>query len=226
MISPETATVWLLHDKMRCTVCVIPVSSTFTSRGLELKSPFEGKIEAKLKFSQFLDEVTSNVLEPNCLRAFGRPVSPSSSSTTNPNQPEGTIQVVTQWSPRLTNPMAQNKPQEERTPPELTQKTYLETDIDTVRTNDEQQRDQETRADTRPRLEVDEKSVIPPPPQFCQGFDVRSSFTESYRDFSRQPYSSASLPRGVTMVSDEEMNNTDAIRVNPGRALSVAAGQA
>lgn len=178
------------------------------AKSVKLQWLLEEKIEAKVKFSQFLDEVASNVLDLNSLQAFGTPASPSSSTTTNPDQPEEKIQVVTQWSPRLARSMAQQQgslleqPQEEQSPPDLTQKTYLETDIDTVRNNDEQQ-DLELKADTAPQLETDETNLIPPPPQFCQGFEMKTPLPEFYSDFPRYPYRSASLPRGINMVSDE-----------------------
>ena len=171
----------------------------------------EEKIEAKLKFSAFLNEVTSNVFDHSSLQAFGRPFSPSSSTnTTSTDQPEEKIQVVTQWHPGPPRSMAQRqgglpeqkKPQEQLTPPDLTQKCYLETDIDAVRGDDAQQ-DLEIIAETRPQLEIDGKNVIPPPPQFCQGFEMTSLFPEFYCNFPRHPYRSASLPRGINMVSDE-----------------------
>ncbi|GLD49580.1 brain-enriched guanylate kinase-associated protein isoform X1, partial [Lates japonicus] len=186
------------------------------AKSVKLQWLLEEKIEAKVKFSQFLDEVASNVLDLNSLQAFGRPVSPSSSTTTNLDQPEEKIQVVTQWSPRLARSMAQQQgslleqTQEEQSPPDLTQKTYLETDIDTVRNNDEQQ-DLEIKADTVLQLETDETNLIPPPPQFCQGFEMKSPLPEFYSDFPRYPYRSASLPRGINMVPDEDMNNIDTI---------------
>lgn len=181
-----------------------------SAKSVKLQLLLEEKVEAKLKFSQFLDEVASNVLDPNSLQAFGKPVSPSSSSTTTLVQPEDKIQEVTQWSPRLPRSMAQQqgsllkqkKTQEELTPPLApAQKTYLETDIDAVRRDDELH-DLE-KVETPPQLEIDEKNVIPPPPQFCQGFEMKSPFPEFHRDFPRYPYRSASLPRGINMVSDE-----------------------
>ncbi|KAF0023750.1 hypothetical protein F2P81_024380 [Scophthalmus maximus] len=182
----------------------------------KLQCPLQEKIEAKLKFSQFLDEVTSNVLDRNRLRAFGRPVSPRSSTATRADLPEEKVHVVTEGSPGLAGSMAQQqaslleqkKPREEQIPPDLTQTTYLETDIDTARANDEQQ-DPEVKADPPPQLDTDGENVIPPPPQFCQGFEMRRPFPESY--FPRYPCRSASMPRGINMVPDEEMNNIDAI---------------
>lgn len=164
------------------------------------------KIEAKLKFSQFLDEVTSNVLDPNSLQAFGKPASPSGFINTNANQPQAEIHVV---SPRLPcsmaqqqGPLAEQKTPEERTSPDLVEKKYLETDIDTVRKGDELH-DLEIKADTPEQ--IDEKYVIPPPPEFSQGFKMKSHFPEFHYDFPRYPYRSISLPRGINMVSDESL---------------------
>ncbi|XP_052386255.1 uncharacterized protein LOC127933354 [Carassius gibelio] len=49
-------------------------SSQGTSGASTASSNLEQKIEEKLKFSQFLDEVTCRVLEPECLQAFGVPI--------------------------------------------------------------------------------------------------------------------------------------------------------
>ncbi|KAG7239716.1 hypothetical protein INR49_028652 [Caranx melampygus] len=201
-----------------------------SARSVKLQLLLEEKIETKLKFSQFLDEVTSNVIDPNSLQAFGRPVSPSSSSTTNPDLTQEQIQVVSQRSPRLPCSMAQQqgsllkpkKPQEEQNPHDLTQKTYLETDIDAVRAHNEQQH-QEIKADATPQLDLDGKNVIPPPPQFCQGFEMKSPCPEFYHDFPRYPYRSASLPRGINMVWKFAFRFTG--WVNTGRTLSNSAGQ-
>lgn len=166
----------------------------------KLQCLLEEKIEAKVKFSQFLDEVTSNVLDQNSLQAFGKPVSPTSNFTTTPSQPEDQIQVATQRSPRLLRSMAQEqkKTREEQTALDPARKTYLETDIDAARRDDEHQ---EIKAE--PQLETDKETVIPPPPEFCEGFEMKSPFPEFDGDFPRYPYRSASLPRGVNMVSDE-----------------------
>ena len=173
-------------------------SHTSTER-VKLPRLLEERIKAKLKFSQFLDEVTSNVLDPNSLEAFGKPV--SLSGFTIKNQ----IQVVNP----LPCSMAQQQdalpaPQtpEEETYHEIPQKTYLETDIDCIWMDFEPQ-DLEVKAETQAQLEIDEKGLIPPPPQFCQGFKMKSPFPECCRDFPRYPYRSASVPRGINMVSDE-----------------------
>lgn len=186
-------------------------AATYTgAKSAKLQLLLDERVEAKLKFSHFLDEVTSNVLDPNCLQAFGRPVSPSSTTSTNQEQPEENIQLVTQCSPGRSRSVAhqvgalpkQKKFQEERTLPVLTQKTYLETDIDTVR-RDDKTHDLDTKTDTRSQLETGETHVIPPPPQFCEGLKMTSLFPEFHSDFSRYPYRSVSLPRGINMVSGE-----------------------
>ncbi|KAK9960317.1 hypothetical protein ABG768_010387 [Culter alburnus] len=45
-----------------------------SSAASTVSTDLEQKIEEKLKFSQFLDEVTCRVLNPECLQAFGAPV--------------------------------------------------------------------------------------------------------------------------------------------------------
>lgn len=188
-------------------------TQTHTSnKSVKLQWLLEEKVKAKLKFSKFLDEVTSNVLHPDSLQAFGKPVCPSSFITTTPTQPEDKTQEVTQWSPGLLCSMAQQQgflleqktTKEERTPLDPAQKTYLETDIDTVR-RDDKPYDLVIKVETPPQLEIDEKHVIPPPPQFSQGFEMRSPFPEFHCHFPRYPYKSVSLPRGINMVSDESL---------------------
>lgn len=81
----------------------------------------------------------------------------------------------------------------------LMQKTFLETDLDKV-SGDNELQDLEIKA---LQLELEAKDLIPPPPQFRQGFELRSPFPEIQLDFPRHPYRSSSLPRGINMVSDE-----------------------
>ncbi|KAI4802223.1 hypothetical protein KUCAC02_020075 [Chaenocephalus aceratus] len=95
----------------------------------------------------------------------------------------------------------QKKTQEDQTLLNLAQKSYLETDIDNVRRNDQSQE-----VETTPQQEIFERNVMPPPPQFCEGFELKCPFPEFHRDFPRYPCRSASLPRGTNMVPDEEMN--------------------
>lgn len=151
-------------------------------------------------------------LTQTLLQAFGKPISLPSFITTTPTQPEDKIQEVAQWSPRLLYSMAQQRGslvkqkmnKEEQTPLDPTQKTYLETDIDTVRREDRPQ-DLEIKAETPPQLEIDDKHVIPPPPQFCQGFEMACPLPEFTCHFARCPHKSVSLPRGINMVSDESL---------------------
>lgn len=182
--------------------------SLASTKSVKLQCLLEEKIEAKVKFSQFLNEVTSNVFDQNSLQAFGKPVFPS--STTILTQPENQIQEVTEWSSWLTRSMAQQqgsflekKTQEERPPADLTQKTYLETDIDTVRREDEPECLVIKLETPSLPLEIDDTNVIPPPPQFSQGFEMKTSSLEFQYDFPRYPCRSVSLPRGINMVSDE-----------------------
>lgn len=184
-----------------------------SAKSAKLRWPLEETIEAKLKFSQFLDEVVSNVLDPSCLQAFGKPPpfwETACFTATTPGQPEDEIQEARRWTLRLPCSMAQQQgslleqknTQGEPTPLDPAQKTYLETDIDTVRRDDEP-RDQEIKGASPPQPEIEEETVIPPPPQFSQGFEMKSPVPESHCDFPRYPYRSASLPRGINMVSDE-----------------------
>lgn len=188
-------------------------AQTHTSNNnVKLQWLLEEKVNAKLQFSKFLDEVTSSVLDPNSLQAFGKPISPSSFSTTTPTQPEDKTQEVREWSPRLLCSMAQQHGsvieqktvKEEQLPFGPAQKIYLETDIDTVR-QDDAPHDLEVEAVILPQLEIDEEQVIPPPPQFSQGFEMRSPFPEFHFHLPRYPHKSVSLPRGINMVSDDSL---------------------
>lgn len=160
-----------------------------------VKELLEERFKAKLKFSQFLDEVASNVLDPNCLQAFGKPQSPPGEFITNSDQPEEEEEEeVESW--RLHDSMAlqQNHLSELEVPkaksaPDWPQRKYLETDIDAVCGDDG-------------LLEIDETSVIPPPLQFSQGFKMTIPSPDCRCDFPRPPFRSASLPRGINVVSD------------------------
>ncbi|XP_057679349.1 brain-enriched guanylate kinase-associated protein isoform X1 [Corythoichthys intestinalis] len=179
------------------------------------KCLLEGKTENKVKFSQFLDEVTSNVLNPNSLQAFGKPshFSSSTTSTARPHQDKDKVVTQKSW---LSCSMAQQQEfllehdtQEEQTSTDLPPKTYLETDIDIVRRDDPAQ-DAEIRPDSPPPLLMDEQNLIPPPPNFCQGFEMKR-FLEFNHNSHRYPFRSVSLPRGINMVCDDGMNHIDTI---------------
>lgn len=164
------------------------------------------RIKAKRKFSQFLDEVTSNVLNRNSLQAFGKLVPPSGVIPTFPNLPEDRKQVVSPRLPRSMaqeqNPLAEQKTSEDETSLDSSQKMYLETDIDSVR-RDNGPQNLEMKAESPPLLVIDDKTLFPPPPEFCQGYKMKIPVLELRHDFPRCPYRSVSLPRGINMVSDE-----------------------
>ncbi|KAL4613115.1 brain-enriched guanylate kinase-associated protein isoform X1 [Arapaima gigas] len=111
----------------------------------------EQKIEAKLKFSQFLDEVTCRVLDPNSLQAFGaiqRRELPSKCSSTLNSTANGEpwrrnmVHSIYQWnkclpSCKVLDASEATKAQEEPNVQNTTNKAYLETDIDSVRREDQ-----------------------------------------------------------------------------------------
>ncbi|XP_077367297.1 brain-enriched guanylate kinase-associated protein isoform X1 [Festucalex cinctus] len=98
--------------------------------------------------------------------------------------------------------------QEDQSPTDLPPKIYLETDIDIVR-RDDQAEDAEIKPDIRPSLLIEE-NVIPPPPNFCQGFEMKR-FLEFNHNFPGYPSRSISLPRGINMVCDDSPNHIDTI---------------
>lgn len=159
------------------------------------------KVQAKRSFSKFLDEVTSNVFDPNSLQALRKLASPSTMT-----EEEG-LGEVTRHIPRPPCSMAQKQgsaPGQETTSGREKQPrgTYLETDIDAIGGDDRQCTQERKEGTPPPRQEVvDEDLVIPPPPQFCQGFEMKTLFPEFYCRLSRHPYRSVSLPRGINMVS-------------------------
>ncbi|KAK2856062.1 hypothetical protein Q5P01_004797 [Channa striata] len=184
------------HDGFQAWLCEGRSSSQShtSAESVRLQLLQEERTQAKLKFSQFLDEVTSNVLHPNCLRAFGRPAAASSSTSISPDNPEGGIQVVSQRSPRLSHSVVQH--QDEQTLPDLTNELDRETDTDTVKRNDEKH-NLDIKADTTPppQRDIDDKAA----PRLCEGFEMTSPFAEFDCDLSRNPNRSASLPKGINM---------------------------
>lgn len=160
------------------------------------------KVQAKRSFSQFLDEVTSNVFDPNSLQALRKLASPSTTT-----KEEGLGEVTRRTSQPLCS-MAQKQgstPGQETTTSareKQPQGTYLETDIDAIGV-DERRFTQERKEGTSPPWQevFDEVLVIPPPPQFCQGFEMKTLFPKLHCRLPRHPYRSVSLPRGINMVS-------------------------
>lgn len=180
-----------------------------SSSGAKAQWLLEEKLDARLRFSQFLDEVTSNVFDTNSLQALGKEVSQCRFIPGDTKRPGKKVGELREWCPGLLCSMAlqpASLPELEMTkegqshllPP---QKTYLETDIDTVRT-DAGLPDLDGKAEAPRQQETDGRHIIPPPPQFCQGFQMKSPFPEFHCHFPRYPYKSVSLPRGINMVSN------------------------
>lgn len=198
------------------------------SSGVQLQWLLEEKVEAKLRFSKFLDEVTSNVFDTNSLQAFRKPASRCRFVAEGTNRPGEKAEELTERSPGVLTSMAmqeaslpeQKMPKEEPTFLQPQQKTYLETDIDTVRT-DGTPPDPDVRAESILQQETDAGHIIPPPPQFCQGFQMKSPFPDYHCHFPRYPFKSVSLPRGINMVSNETLPS---VYSKPGLGTYVPAG--
>lgn len=185
---------------------------TRSSSGAKAQWLLEEKLDTRLRFSKFLDEVTSNVFDTNSLQALGKAVSQYRFIPGGIKRPGKKVGELTEWSPRLLCSMALQPTslpelemtKEEQTHPLPPQKTYLETDIDTVRT-DARLPNLDGKAEAPRQEETDERHIIPPPQQFCQGFQMKSPFPEFHCHFPRYPYKSVSLPRGINMVSNESL---------------------
>lgn len=183
-----------------------------SSSGVKPQRLLEEKVAAKLRFSKFLDEVTSNVFDTNSLQAFGNVVSQCRFIPGGTDCPEEKVGELTERSPGLLCSMALQPaclPELEMTKEEQTlllppRKTYLETDIDTVRT-DGRLTDPDVEAEAPRQQGNDGSHIIPPPPQFSQGFQMKSPFPEFHCHFPRYPYKSVSLPRGINMVSNKSL---------------------
>lgn len=134
-------------------------SSQGTSATSTASSDLEQKIEEKLKFSQFLDEVTCRVLDPECLQAFGAPVRQKEPPVTCPQTStpvsspwfgssrdsgcDSRDSNVYKWAKCMPSckildaSETLRRTQEEPPFMETLGRTYLETDIDRVRREDE-----------------------------------------------------------------------------------------
>lgn len=172
------------------------------SGGAPPQRALEEKVQAKLRFSKFLDEVTSNVLDTNSLQAFGKPESRRRFVAEGTNRvaelAESGPGVLSSTAMQEASLPEQEMPKEERSVLQPRRKSYLETDIDTVRTDGKLHKP-DVRAETHGT------HIIPPPPQFCQGFQTKSPFPEFHCHVPRYPYKSVSLPRGINMVSKETL---------------------
>lgn len=222
----------------------------------------EQKIEAKLKFSQFLDEVTCRVLDPGSLQAFGAvrqrepaPL-PVVTSTTpcqwfNPpvepvirDQRRGgtcgnATRSVYQWSKCLPSckilesSESLRRISDEGSLAEQVGKTYLETDIDSVRCEDElglssshrevktltharererehpRERERERDRDRERQRDREKRSILVSPEHKVQvNFEAGRcpSPSISWSDGSTKNLKTASLPRpGSSMVSEPAM---------------------
>ncbi|KAF4101800.1 hypothetical protein G5714_016600 [Onychostoma macrolepis] len=130
-------------------------SSQGTSAASTASSDLEQKIEEKLKFSQFLDEVSCRVLKPECLQAFGAPIrqkepqtsslpclnpTPVSSPWFGSSGCDSRDSNLYKWAKCMPSckildaSETLRRTQEEM---EMLGRTYLETDIDRVRREDE-----------------------------------------------------------------------------------------
>lgn len=176
------------------------------TKSVYLQRVIEERIKAKVKFSHFLDEVTFNVLKPNSLQALGKPISPSAVITRNSDLPElihvARPGLLLSMAHQQQSPLPELKSPEDGTVAKPPQKVYLETDIDSVG-KDEDSQNVEINLESPLLLEMDEENMIPPPPQFYEGFEMKIPFPELYYDLPRYPYRSASVPRSINMVSDE-----------------------
>ncbi len=130
-------------------------SSQGTSAASMPSSNLELKIEEKLKFSQFLDEVTCRVLNPECLQAFGTPIrqkepqtlslpclnpTPVSSPWFGSSACDSRDSNVYKWPvhAELQDSGRQRNPEKNARGDGMLGRTYLETDIDRVRREDEE----------------------------------------------------------------------------------------
>ncbi|KAJ3606872.1 hypothetical protein NHX12_026390 [Muraenolepis orangiensis] len=192
------------------------------------RTQLEQKIEAKLEFSRFLDEVTCSVLDPVSLQAFGQSIGPLSKSKsglrpgttrTTIAQPEAAAGIPFQSSPGLCRHLAQQQQQQQGTRlpteqmqagqglAETTRKSFLETDVDSIGRRDEPRpsgRPAKTGMTSR-RPGAAEDRATRPPWVFGRGVGLKekSAFPRAPpgSGFWRYPCRSVSLPRGINVVS-------------------------
>ncbi|KAL7888671.1 hypothetical protein AOLI_G00036450 [Acnodon oligacanthus] len=146
----------------------------------------ELKIEAKLKFSQFLDEVTYQVLRPTNLLAFQcrRRSSSTDSTCVQPRAPQD------QLEDRSARPF-QLRMQE------TVGRTYLETDIDSVFRGEELKEVKVKKETAITFQSTDRKEVT-------ETLESSPGSHQSLWSVSRNPPRSLSLPRGINMVRGRE----------------------
>lgn len=190
-------------------------SGQAASRLAALQHQLELKIEAKLKFSQFLDEVSSRVLRPTNLFVLSRQAESSRSNSSisshsnsksrisDPQQQPGDVDF-SQSPDQLQSIQSVDGMQEEQGAPETVGKAYLETDIDCVRREDEI-KEVKIKKETAITFESNERREVKSPPE-CHPNPVQrirplSPLLYKEENLSRYPYRSVSLPRDINMVS-------------------------
>lgn len=193
-------------------------SSQGTSAASTAPSNLEKKIKEKLKFSQFLDEVTFRVLNPECLQAFGAPLhqrEPQTSSLPclNPTPVSSPwfgssacdSRDLYKWAKCLPSCKILDASETMRRTQEemhMLGRTYLETDIDRVRREDEESstlsRDVEKRS-----LQLSGESSRRCPSPVSKRSDGAP----------RPPYRTTSLPRPVASADMVSGNSTYVIKI-------------
>ncbi|XP_051501937.1 brain-enriched guanylate kinase-associated protein-like [Myxocyprinus asiaticus] len=208
-------------------------SSQGTSVVSTISTDLKQKIEEKLKFSQFLDEVTCRVLDPECLEAFGAfhqketpqtPTSTTHSDTVSPwlssirdslsngNEINGAASVC-QWPKCLPSCKILDaneilrRTQEESAFIETSGRTYLETDIDRVRREDEINSTHARERELEKRCSQESS---------CRTLDRKKSSSPVLNcsdGAPRPPYRSTSLPRPVSSntVCDEDTHGSSCL---------------
>lgn len=192
------------------------LQSLSSSQGLAATSnQLDQKIEDKLKFSQFLDEVTCRVLAPGSLEVFGvlRQKDPASlwdeSACTYTSEPRrsSVVDSVYQWTKSLpsckildaNNTMRKSKEEQGSQEPG-TGRAYLETDIDSVRMEDEEQSNslQETKEESlKERERGMERRAMRITPERMRS---PNSLLNWSKDLPKYSYRSTSLPRSMNSL--------------------------
>ncbi len=171
-----------------------------------LQHQLELKIEAKLKFSQFLDEVSSRVLRPTNLFVLSRQTECSRSNSSISSNSKSRIPDDQQQPGdvdfSLNSFQSADGMQEERGAPETVGKAYLETDIDCVRREDEI-KGVKTKKETAITFESNERREVKSPPESHPNpiQRIRPLSPLLYREETLSRYRSVSLPRDINIVS-------------------------
>ncbi|XP_017569325.2 brain-enriched guanylate kinase-associated protein [Pygocentrus nattereri] len=224
------------------------ISSHCSTVSSTASAAIEEKIEAKLKFSQFLDEVTCRVLDPECLQAFGavrqkdaHVPSPQSSlvncSHTSSTSCQHSVHAnswfdsagdplptsrnsrkcnmaapMYQWNKCmptckiLDSSEALRRAHEEKTFMEPSKRTYLETDIDSVRREDELDSAEATernkgKKDHSRERERERRTLLVSPNRSQRNSDAKkcpSAVSNSSEGSPKMSYRSTSLPRPIS----------------------------